>query len=59
MYKINLTLSNPLTGDSEVLIFQFDPATLTQAKWNAAFATLQASLNALKARSTPLEPATW
>ena len=59
MYRINLTFSNPITGDNQVLAFEFDPATLTQAKWDAAFPAVQAALATLQARSTPLEPPTW
>lgn len=59
MYKINLTLSNPQTGDSQSLVYQFDPALLTQAKWNAAFPSVQAALTTLQTASTPKEPPTW
>jgi hypothetical protein len=59
MYRIQLTLSDPLMGDSETLTFQFDPATLNQAKWNAAFPTVQGSLTTLVTRATPKEPPTW
>lgn len=59
MYRIQLLLLNPMGNDSETLAFQFDPATLTQAKWSAAFPTVQASLNTLVQRSTPKEPPTW
>lgn len=59
MYRIQLTLLNPIANDSEALTFQFDPATLTQAKWTAAFPTVQTSLNTLISRSTPKEPLQW
>lgn len=59
MYKVNLTFTNPVTGDTQALVFQFDPATLTQAKWNAAFPAVQGALATLQARSQPLEPLTW
>lgn len=59
MYRITLTLTNPMTSDNEVLNFQFDPPTLDQAKWNAAFPTVKARLDALVARSVTKEPATW
>jgi hypothetical protein len=59
MYRINLTLTNAMTGDSVTMTFQFDPATLTQAKWNAAFPSVQAQLVGLQQLSTPKEPATW
>lgn len=59
MYKIILTLSNPMAADSEVMEFQFDPATLNQAKWNAAFDAVAARLATLKARAANEEPPTW
>lgn len=59
MYRIQLSLSNPQTGDSEILTFQFDPTALNQTKWNSAFPTVQASLNTLVTRATPKEPPTW
>lgn len=59
MYKIRLTLENPITGDSKAMIFQFDPPTLDQAKWSSAFPDVRAELDALIATSTPKEPATW
>ena len=59
MYKITLTLANPMTGDNEVLVFQFDPPTLDQAKWSAAFPTMKARLDALVARAAATEPAKW
>lgn len=59
MYKITLILTNAMTGDSEAMTFQFDPATLNAAKWTAAFPTVQTRLTTLQQRSTPLEPLTW
>lgn len=59
MFIIDLTLRNPITGDSEAMIFQFDPVTLDQAKWNSAFPAVRARLDALVASSTPKEPPTW
>lgn len=59
MYKITLTLLNPQTGDSNELTYQFDPATITQAKWDAAFPAVQAQLTALVTLSSPKEVATW
>ena len=59
MYRIRLTLENPITGDSEALIFQFDPPSLTQTKWNNAYTAVKGKLDTLVAESTPKEPATW
>lgn len=63
MYKIQLVVINPMqndgSGDSEKVLFQFDPATLDQTKWNSAFPEVQTMMATLKARSTPNEPPTW
>ena len=63
MYKIQLTVVNPMqidgSGDSERVLFQFDPATLDEAKWTSAFPAVQAMLATLENRSTPNEPPTW
>lgn len=59
MYRITLTMENPITGDRKAMIYQFDPDLLTQTKWNAAFPDVRAELDALIASSTPKEPATW
>lgn len=48
-----------MAADSEVMEFQFDPATLNQTKWNAAFDTVAPRLAALKARAAAAEPPTW
>lgn len=59
MYKITLAMSDPLTGDTEVLTYQFDPASLTQAKWSTAFPAVNAALQTLTTRAAPKEPPTW
>lgn len=59
MYKIALSLTNVMTTDSSVITFQFDPASLTQEKWNEAFPAVMAQLVALEQSSTPKEPPTW
>jgi hypothetical protein len=59
MYKITLTLTNPVTNDTEVIDYQFNPTTLDQAKWNGAFQAVRSRLDALVQRSTAKEPATW
>lgn len=59
MFRISLTLTNAMTGDSSVITFQFDPATLTADKWTGAFPAVQAQLETLKQLSTPKEPPIW
>jgi hypothetical protein len=62
-YKIQLVVINPMqldgSGVSESVMFQFDPATLDQTKWNSAFPEVQTMLATLEARSTPNEPPVW
>lgn len=59
MYKITLTLENPITGGRKALIYQFDPPTLNQTKWNGAFTAVKTNLDQLVADSVAMEPATW
>jgi hypothetical protein len=63
MYTITLTIKNPVTGRARQLYYQFDPNTLDQAKWSAAFPFIQTELNALKGDSAAggasPEPPTW
>ena len=60
MYKITVTLENPISGGRKAMIYQFDPATMTQAKWSGAFPAVKAELDALVADSVPpKEPPTW
>lgn len=59
MYTIELTIKNPITGESRRLIYQFNPATMTQAKWTAAFPTVETEINGLVTASEPNEPPTW
>lgn len=59
MYKIRLTIENPMTGEARVITKQFDPDTMTQTKWNNAYPSVKAEMDALKVESLPNEPATW
>lgn len=59
MFKITLIIESPLTRESESMVYQFDPVTLNQAKWNAAFPAVKTKLDELVLRSTPKEPLTW
>lgn len=49
MYKIQVTIENPMLGASRVLVYQFDPATLNQAKWNDGYTTVKAVIDDLLA----------
>jgi hypothetical protein len=59
MYTITVTLKNPITSKTAQLYYQFDPNTLDQAKWSAAFPAVAAELATLKTASTTEEPPVW
>lgn len=61
MYKITLTIENPMSGIRKALVFQFDEDTLTQPKWTSAFPAVDAALTEVKTQSAEpnKEPATW
>lgn len=59
MFTIELNLANPVTGQSKRMFYQFDPATMTQAKWSAAFAAVKAEIDALSALAVQNNPPTW
>ena len=47
MYVIRISVENPMLGESQALTYQFDPATIDQAKWNAGYPTVRAAVDAL------------
>lgn len=64
MYRIQITIENPMLGESELLTYQFDPATLTQAKWDAGYPTVKARIDKLLASAAnptrpDLSPVVW
>lgn len=61
MYKITLTIQNPMTGGAESLNYQFNPTGLTEAKWVSAYPAVAAMLQSLRDRSAVpnAEPAVW
>lgn len=59
MYKIQLIVQNPLTGANRTLVFKFDPATITEAKWTAAYSTVRAEIDGLVAAAATTEPPAW
>lgn len=61
LLRIELNIINPMAGTSRNLSYQFDPATMTQAKWSAAFPTVQGKINevATDAGTNPNEPPVW
>lgn len=59
MYKLTLTLTNPMTGDSESVPYQFDRDTLDEAEWAAGWPAVREMLDKLSTRSTSSEPVRW
>jgi len=55
-YEIQINVSNPVTGESRLLKFQFDPATLTSAKWDGAYVQVSAAVNDLLASAVTSQP---
>lgn len=61
MYKITLTIENPMAGIREAMPFQFDEKTLTQDKWTGAFPAVVDALTKVKTASAEpgKEPQVW
>lgn len=59
MFRIDLTITNPMTGETRALKYQFDPATMSQVKWTGAYPTVQAAIDALVAAEAASEPPKW
>jgi hypothetical protein len=59
VYRIILRVVNPMTTESRTLDYQFDPASMTQAKWDGAYAAVQAKINELTTAAPTSEPPTW
>lgn len=59
MYKLTLTIENPMARESTSMTYQFDQNTLDQAKWNSAFPAVQTALGDLIAKAATSEPAKW
>lgn len=56
VYRAVLSIENPLTGEARLLKFKFDPASLTLAKWSAAYPQIQAKVDELVAAAATSEP---
>lgn len=59
MFVINVTVSNPMTGENRVMNYQFDPATMNAAKWDGAFPTVQGKITELVTAAVTSEPPKW
>lgn len=49
MYRFDVTVQNPMLGESRLLRYQFDPATFDQAAWDKAFAAVLSAVDSLLA----------
>lgn len=59
MFTIELSIRNPIANESQRLVYQFDPATMTQAKWTAAFPAVKTVIDAMAASAVAVEPLKW
>lgn len=61
MYRITLTIENPMSGIRKALVYQFDEDTLTEAKWTSAFPSVDEALTEVKTASAVegKEPPVW
>lgn len=59
--RVELNIVNAQAGTNRLVRRQFDPASMTAAKWAAAWPLVQGLINELKddATTNPNEPETW
>lgn len=60
-FRIELRVVNPMAGTERTIVRQFDPAQMTQQKWNLAFPQVQGIITELVNDSAvnPNEPPVW
>ncbi len=51
-YVLRIQITNPMTGGVREIVRQFDPTTITQAKWSALGTPVQGMVTDLLAEST-------
>lgn len=59
MYKITITITNPVTNDNEVLAYQVDQNSFDQEEWSGGFPLVREKIDALAERSVEKEPQNW
>ena len=61
IFRIDLTVTNPMAASNRVLTYQFDPTNMTAAKWAAAYNTVKGKIDELvaDAGTNPQEPPVW
>lgn len=56
MYKLSISVENPITGESRLLPFRFDPATFDESTWTAGFPRIRAAIDDLVAMDATADP---
>lgn len=57
--KITLTIENPATGESRVIMRLIDPANFPQTKWNQGYNLVNPLITGLVAAAVTSEAPTW
>jgi hypothetical protein len=58
LFRGVVVVENPMTGESRVKRFQFDPELMTQTKWNNRYPDFNAMVQELVTAATLSEPPT-
>ena len=58
MYRIQMQVINPMTGESRLLNFQFDSATASEGDWTAAWPAVRVAIDSLVQSGATSEPVT-
>jgi hypothetical protein len=59
MYKITITVTNPMSPDSVTQNYQVDPDTFDESQWAAGFPIASDLIQQVKSLSSAKEPANW
>jgi hypothetical protein len=59
MYKISLSITNPLSGDSVTETYQVDQDTFDESHWTDGFPIASALIQRVKDLSSAREPTNW
>lgn len=59
MYKITLSVTNPLSGDSVVIPYLIDEGTFDEAQWAEGYRLAKDMIENVMAMSTSKQPQPW
>lgn len=59
MYKITLSVTNPLSGDSVVKPYLIDESTFDETQWAAGYPLAKDMIESVKAVSASKQPDPW